>query len=312
MLEETLDSGQKADVLLDLGNQIIAFEIQFSEQDGNTWESRIDKYRGIGVASVWILGYRKPIHEIISYRGDREPAKIKLGRTREYAVQKAQLVQELSDQLFERPQYFHDAWEITEKYQVVHILTVSEGILEFYLGYVVQKSATIWEGYILPITQSSFFDQRQVRFTPDSEISARQSAESKHQERIEWRTRILSVQDELRQKVLAYTKVERIEWLPVVLANEEVFYGHVQYGTYDFLLLEVALYLKIIRLRSFYEDTIEELFHNWKFQWKEYRDLFIRGEIGDFFDRLVKAGVLIHDDGKWQVTGKLSNKVPFD
>jgi hypothetical protein len=308
ILEETLVNGQRADVLLNLKNRRFAFEIQFSEQDGNKWESRNEKYRNIDIVPIWILGYRKPIHEIIVSQGDREPAKIILGRTREYAIKKIRLVQELIDHFTGISYGKHDAWEIVEQYQAVHILSVSKGIAEFCLGYITQRSAIIWEGYTLPITQSSVFDQNQCRFIPEDEVSARKTAESKHLEQIEWKNRIHTIQDELRQKVLAYTKAERVEWLPVVLANEDVFCGYMNHGTYDILLLELALYLKIIRIKSFSEDTIEEFFLNWKFEWKEYRDLFLRGEIGDFFERLVKEGVLHYADGIWHVSGKLSSK----
>lgn len=311
LLEETLENRQKADVLLNLGSQRFAYEIQFSEQDGNTWETRNEKYRDIDVVPVWILGYRKHIHEIVVPQGNRRPAKIKLGSTREYAVTNASIVQELVANLSRRTLRKNESWDMDERYKAVHILSISEGILELCLGYVTQKSATIWEGYLLPITQNSLFDQSQGRFIPDAEVNARRIAEEKLQARIEWKNRLNSIQEELRIKVLAYTKAKRTTWLPVVLANEDIFYGEeYEDGDYDILLLEVALYLKIIRLKSFSEETIEEYFRNWKFDWREYRYLLMNGEIGSFFKRLEKVGVLTHKNGVWEIKDTLSDQPP--
>lgn len=308
-----LESGQKADVLLDLGNEKFAFEIQFSEQDGKTWESRSERYRDIGVIPIWILGYRKRLDVICKPQGAHQLLRFELGRTREYAVGKVGLCQELIDQLKGQKSWTQDPWDNVDQYQVVHILCISGGISEFHLGYVTQKSATIWEGYTLPITPTSIFDLSQARWIPEIETSAIQSAKIKLQERTRWSNRIDAIQGELRKKVLAYTNVENLQWLPLVLANEDIFFGEGHNGPYDILLLEVALYLKIIRLNIFYEDTIEDIFRCWNFEWKEYRDLFIRGELGKFFERLVKKGILLNTDGwKWQVLGRLTEQVQYD
>ena len=305
-LEETLESGQKADVLLEIEGKRIAFEIQFSEQDGATWESRSQKYSDIGVVPIWILGYKKPLHEMVEHRMYFTSARIKLGRTREYAVQNAKLVQELIDRFTDGSTYIKHPWESVEKYQVVHILTLEEGVPELSLGYVSQKSTTIWDGYCLPIGEDSAFDPNQGRFIPRDEVIAQRAAESKFNEWTEWRDKVSRVQEELRKKVLIYTKAERIEWLPIVLANDEIFYGRKRHEVYDILLLEVALYLKIIRLHSFYDDTIAEIFINWGFEWKDYRNLFVYGEIGEFFTQLVENKILDRENGKWKIVGKLT------
>lgn len=305
-LEEFLESGQKVDVLLDLGRQKYAFEIQFSEQDGCTWEERNQKFRAIGIVPIWILGYRKPLSEIVEDQGLREPAKVRLGRAREAAVKKVSIVYELEYRLTKEVLYSQAAWENVYKYSVVHFLSIFNGDPVFYLAYINQKSPAIWEGYTSPIDKTSFFDQTNSRFVPAEEVSANRRAEIAFQEWSNWKSRINTIQEDLRQKVLSYTKVKSIERLPVILENWDIFHEYSGDRDYDILLLEAALYLKIIRLRHFSEDVIEEMFRSWKFEWKEYRNLFLWGEIGEFIKRLVKAGVLDYDEmGVWKVKGKL-------
>jgi hypothetical protein len=306
-LEEFLGSDQKADVLLDLGTQKYAFEILFSEQDGHTWDERNQKLSSVGIVPVWILGYRKPLSEIVESQWHNEPSKIKLGRAREAAAINAKIVQKLENRITRYSFHERSAWETVDKYKVVHVLSVCEGNSDFYLAYISQKSAAIWEGYTLAIDNSACFDPISNRFLPAEEIAANEAAKAAFQEWSEWKTRLKAIQAELLGKVLTYSKADRLERLPVVVENWDIFWGDVSDKDYDILLIEVALYIKIIRMKHFCEDALEEILMSWKFEWKEANYLLQWGEIGKFLKRLEKAGVLSYDEvGVWNVKGCLA------
>ena len=312
-LEETIESGQRADVLLDLNELKFAFEVQFSEQADEKWTERNAKFKNSGVIPIWILGYRKPIEELFisNLNADNNyylisHLSIKLGRTRQNAAQVIDNWKKSTAFVFDKfPNGVH----------VYHILTTTKDGTDLYLGYLKPSSKTIYYGDIARLGDDWEFNPHHKRFVPTIETKYNKRRKQ-IQEQNEKRK---LARKELQEKILTYTKSKLLWNIPEIAVQEgrmplpglNIFYSkHSPDSFEDRLLAEMGIYLKFVKNQKqgftfTFQGNIRPFLEKWGFISSE-NQRFAFAQIGSFLARLRNAGILekTPNSDQWRVTGK--------
>lgn len=311
-LEETIESDQRADVLLDVPKRRFAFEIQFSPQTDEQWKERISKFQAADVTPVWILGYRKSIFELLKktpYLIERKQNYhphiiINLGRAKQNA----------SHSLVSDKETFYMSKKFPNR-EIFHILTVVDGKCEFYMGYLRPRSKTIFYGSLVRVDENWIFNEYLSRFMSPTEIQYNALEEKKIAET----QNRSNLRIELNKRILQYTKCNFLHEIPEIaiqskrmnLPNLVIFASKSSANDVpERLLAEIAIYLKFVKSKpkrfSFnFLDDILPFLKKWGLVIPERKhELF--AQLGYFLDKLCAAGILVDENhsGEWIVTGK--------
>jgi len=329
--EHKIESGQEADVLLNLPSAKIAFEIQFSQQVQEKWEYRTELYKKHGILPVWILGFRKGIDELKkdSY------SDIKIPQT----MQNAGI--ELPNYSKDWKKYSQQTPYVREhqegKTHIFHILTHKDNKIRFYVAYLRQTpdTKTLWYGDVFHIGSDWNFLENETRFIPEKEnifnrkyyeeqIKQRAIAdEGKKQFKID-QTKLNSEQ-ESRQKFKAilfqWLKINHVAEIPELKIQykehsiERIFTIKVRPEPNeipDRLIAEVAIYYKFIKTRPIgykfsYSKDVEPFLREWKFCSDENKQYAAAQISSGFLARLRKIGILEKSpqSDSWKVLKKL-------
>ncbi|MHB8777052.1 MAG: competence protein CoiA [Anaerolineales bacterium] len=328
--EHKVESGQEADVLLDLPNMKIAFEIQFSQQDQEKWKTRTELYKKYGVVSVWILGFRKGVQELqrdsnsdITITQTMQNAGVELPKSEDWQ------------------RYYNQSPYIRERQRnktlIFHIITYEDKKIEFYIAYLRQEpdKKTLWHGDIFPIGSDWDFLEKDFRFVPKEEKSfnIRYIEERKQQEAIDAETKKqndayqakLNLEQgsrwELKAKLLRWLKADHEAEIPELIMQykehkiERIFTIKIhpnQNEIPDRLIAEIAVYYKFIKTKPIgfefsYSKDVEPFLREWKFCSDENKQFASAQISSGFLARLRKVGVLEKSPkkDKWKVVGKL-------
>ncbi|MBI3164126.1 MAG: hypothetical protein HYZ24_05535 [Chloroflexi bacterium] len=328
--EHKVESGQEADVLLDLPNMKVAFEIQFSQQSQEKWKARTELYKKYGVVPVWILGFRKGITDLqkenysdIAIPLTMQNAGIELPDSREW------------ERHYQQTPFIREKQR--NKSHIFHFITHKNKKIGLYIAYLrrTPDKKTFWFGDILHIGTDWNFLEKDFRFAPEEEnffnldyLEKREKqkavdAERKKQEGIH-QERQKSEQlrrSELKAKLFQWLSVENEFEVPEIIMQikehkiERVF--SVKWNPDpdkipDRLIAELAVYYKFVKTKQIgfefsYSKDIEPFLYDWNFCSDRNRQFAAAQISSGFLARLRQIGVLEKSpkSDKWKVVKKL-------
>jgi len=328
--EHTIESGQEADILLELSKNKVAFEIQFSQQSQEKWEERTNLYKKHGIIPIWILGFRKGIDEL---KKDRY-SDVTMPQT----MQNAGI--ELPDlQQWER--YFQQTPYIREKQKdkshIFHFITYKDKKIGFYIAYLrrIPDKKTLWWGDVFSVGADCNFLEKDFRFASEEEnsfnleyLEKQEQQKAIDAEKIKqnnlYQEKLNSEKgkrQELRVKLLRWLKVYHEAEIPELIMQskehkiERIFTIKIHPEPHeipDRLIAEIAVYYKFIKTKPIgyefsYAKDVEPFLLNWKFCSNKNRQFAAAQISSGFLARLRKIGVLEKSpqSDKWKVSRKL-------
>ena len=328
--EHTLESGQEADVFLELPTGKFAFEVQFSQQDQQEWKARTELYKNHGIFPVWILGFRKGIKQLqkadylhIAIPLTMQNAGIELPDYRQWerSLQQTPYVRE----------------EQNGRSHIFHLITYEDNQIGFYVAYLKRtpEKKTLWYGDILPIGRDWDFLEQDSRFAPEREGSFNRAYFEKQEKQKaldakiraqndRYQERLASEQErrsELKARLFTRLKVEYEAEIPELKMQydehqiERIFTIKARREPNeipDRLIAEIAVYYKFIKIKPIgfefsYAHDVEPFLREWGFCSEENRQYAAAQISSGFLARLRQMGVLDKSPRSdyWKVSRKL-------
>lgn len=329
--EYTLESGQRADVLLVLPNARIAFEIQFSQQTQEKWEYRTELYKKHGIIPFWILGFRKDIKEF--YKDSFSDITIPI--TMQNAGIELPDSQQNWEKRYEQTPYIWQKQK--DKTHIFHFLTYKDQKKGFWVAYLrrIPDKKVLWFGDILAMGSNWSFNEKDFRFEPEEEnlFNLKYFERQKKQRAIEEEQKKQNAliqgkldaerekRMELRNKLFGWLKVKHEAEIPELIMQyqehkiDRVFTIKIhpkENEIPDRLIAEVAVYYKFIKIKPIgyefsYAKDIEPFLREWKFC-SDQNKQYVAAQISSgFLARLRQIKVLEKStsNDKWKVLRKL-------
>jgi len=142
--EHKVESGQEADVYLELPTVKIAFEIQFSQQSEEEWKIRTERYKKHNIVPIWILGFRKGINELQKER----LSDFAIPQTMQNAGIELPKFKKDWERYFEQTPYIRECQR--NKTHIFHFIVYESKKVELYVAYLgrIQDAKTLWFGEV--------------------------------------------------------------------------------------------------------------------------------------------------------------------
>lgn len=328
--EHKVESGQEADIYLELPTVKIAFEIQFSQQNEEEWKIRTERYKKHNIVPIWILGFRRGIKEL-----QKE-------RLSDFAI--PQTMQNAGIELpkFEEWERYFEQTPFIREYQrnkthIFHFIVYESKRVELYVAYLgrIQDTKTLWFGEIFPMGFNWDFLEKDFRFVPEREKTFNLEYFEEQKQRAEidaemkkqndaYQEKLRSEQGsrwELKSKLLQWLKVSHEAEIPELMLQykehkiERVFTIKIYPGPNeipDRLIAEIAVYYKFIKTKPIgfefsYPKDVEPFLREWKFCSDENKQYAAAQISSGFLARLRQIGVLEKSpkSGNWKVSKKM-------
>ena len=320
--ETFVDSGQKADILLITPTKRFAIEIQFSPQSYETWVQRTSDYHKVGIIPIWIIGVRDELANVIQkgYLPHREILPVS---NLDYFERNVVM-----------DMYFRPTWEtaglkLRQESALAHLIANKNQPEVFYFVSVINNkstaklhfhSAVIWKennayksGFLINLDDEISFSETEERFISKAEadyskiFTARKEKQAIENEKY---LNELLRRKEQKGKFISYLltkfQITSLEQFPEVKIQENAFRQnknlprlfHVNkciYPNEDYLLVELAIYIKFVKLSKpgskFDMEEIKSYLIKWGL-WDEVRFQTINAWIARILQQLLLFEVL--------------------
>jgi len=322
--ESFVDSGQKADILLITPTQKFAIEIQFSPQSDEVWIQRTTDYQKAGIVPLWIIGIRNELADALegnnTYSYQRG-----ISAVRNLDFYERSIVRNIKF----RPTWEKAGVEMHHGSALAHLIANRNQPAIYHFVSVLNKestaehrfhSAVIWKendehksGFLIDLDETVSFSEKEGRFISKAEFDyAKIYAARNEEQAIELEKRRIELlrRKESRAKFIEHLlnkfQIASPEQFPEVKAQENALRQnknlrrifHVNKSVYpneDYLLIELAVYIKFVKLSKpgskFDMEEIKSYLVQWGL-WDDIRFQSINAWIAGLLQNLVLAGIL--------------------
>jgi hypothetical protein len=323
-IEAFVDSGQKADILLITPTKKFAIEIQFSPQSDEVWAQRTSDYHKAGIIPLWIIGVRDELALVL--KGENS-----FSSQRDFPTVRNL---ESFERNIVRNIYFRPTWEkagvkLRQESAIAHLVSNRNQPATFHFVSVINKesttqhhlhSAIVWKennarksGFLIDLDDEISFSESEERFISKAEadyskiFTARKEKQAIENEKY---LNELLRRKEQKGKFISHLmtkfQITSLEQFPEVKIQENALRQnknlprqfHVNkciYPNEDYLLVELAIYIKFVKLSKpgsrFDMEEIKSYLIQWGL-WDEARFQTINAWIARVLQQLVSAEVL--------------------
>lgn len=320
--EVFVESGQKADILLITTTKRFAIEIQFSPQSDEVWAQRTSDYHKAGIIPLWIIGVRDELANILQKRNSSHREILPVSNLDSF------------EQYVVRDMFFRPTWEkagvnLRQESAIAYLVANRNQPAIFHFVSVINKESTaklqflgaiIWKdnnshksGFLVAMDDEISFSESEERFISKAEADyskifiARKEKQTIENERC--RNELLR-RKEQKSKFISHImtkfQITSLDQFPEVMIQENALRQnknlprlfHVNkciYPNEDYLLVELAIYIKFVKLSKpgsrFDMEEIKSYLIQWGI-WDEARFQTINAWIARILQQLVLADVL--------------------